>query len=237
MALMAAGHDGVTGGVGGHLRAGVIRVGFLGGAAGDEAGPLVVVDLRELHVADTGIIKVPQGVGQERAIRDVVGVKIDHDVVAVHRRVIQPGVDVADFVTGLEFAVGLLIQRLVLTRKVACPQALAEGLDVIAVAFVEHPRLVRVVHRDQAFEGLLEHLEGFSAGTNVGRDSDFPAGAGNHRLGPAHERQQAPAELVDEEEDTEDQGQPPETHRVSSPVIQREPKSEKVGQGRPRHPG
>src|SRR5207237_6685991 len=101
-----------------HLRTGVILVGLFGGAAGDEARPLVVVGLGGLHVADCRVLEIAEHAREKRRSGHMVRVEGGNDLVPVKADSREPGVVVAVLGVRLKGAAVALVVRYVFTAEV-----------------------------------------------------------------------------------------------------------------------
>ena len=119
---------------------------------------LVVEVLRGLHQGDERVVEVAEGVAEQVAVGDVVGVQ-DGDDVGVD--VLERVVDVA----GLRVAV-------LLAGEVARAEGPGQLGDLRPVAVVEHPGLVRDVDRHGGGDGRQQDLERLVVGRDEHREPE-----------------------------------------------------------------
>jgi hypothetical protein len=104
--------------------------------------------------------------------RDVIRVEGDDHVVAPEAFLGEPGVVVAVLGARLEAALGRLVLRPPAAREVPRAEARTELPHRLVVAFVEYPRVVRVVHRDECRHRLFQHVERLETRHEGRRDAD-----------------------------------------------------------------
>jgi hypothetical protein len=76
---------------------------------------------------------------------------------------------------------------------VACTKTLAQLPNARIITFVENPRVVRVLHRDERSDSVFQHVDGFRGRDERHRDADAQSWLRIDGNGHAHERKGNPA--------------------------------------------